>query len=297
MPGVDGVAYGVSTKTPPHSRGWAFDAIRRVLDGRRMVPPQQFPFRWGGVMVESEGDWLGEGKLRGTFRPTVSAQRATKTLVLTSLMPGRSPEELATRIKKVQAVSSFNQVNLGWENDIETFVVSFRRGTDYDEACAAVCEQLYASATYNFMYILRRKGDDFTPMQTGVEPFLQDWVAWRSAFVTKVALHREAKLHAKIRRTELFIRLIDNRDAYFKALKTGTDRDDLRRRVRTVLKCDAEEADTVLASAQSRLSSIDKPTLLAEVKATRVKADVERGVAKAPQDRLILNAREAFAAA
>jgi len=297
MPGVEGVAYGVSTKTPPHSRGWVFDALRRTVDGRGLVAPKQFPFRWGGVMVDSEGDWLGEGKLRGTFRPTVSAQRDSRTLVLTSLVPGRSVDELATRIKKVPEVVSFNQVNLGWDGDIETFVTSFRRGTDYDAACAAVCDQLYSTASYNFMYILRRGDGDFTPMQTGVEPFLQDWVQWRSSFVAKVARYREGKLLAKARRAELFVKLIDNRDAYFKALKAARTLDGLHADVRRILKCSLDDAKTVLAAAQQRLSSLDKSSLLREVAEAKRAAKVEADVVKSPQNRLLENARASLAAA
>ncbi len=296
LSGSEGIAYGVSLSCPPHKPAWIKDAIQRVLDNRKLAAPSQFDYRWGGVVTKTEGDWLGEGALKVQCRPTLLLEREHHRIILTSLIPKKSLDVLENDVKSVEGVIGFNQVNLERSGAHVTFLISIHKSANFNDVFAALKPKLTGSASYRFIYVLR-KGEGFVPVQSGIEAYLQSWVKWRKGHVAKVATHRKNRFENDLRKNDLFLRLIDRRDAYFKQLKAATNREDLVRRVQKTLTCSAEEATVVLASAQSKLSSLDKASLLKEIATLRGKIKIEDQVQKEPNARLTQNVQDALEAA
>jgi DNA gyrase/topoisomerase IV subunit A len=284
---------GASGNIPPCEPKWVLDAIAATIEGKPIKLPTEFAYRWGGKLVSLEKTWVKNGSGSAVFRPTVRIDNDRKAIVITSLSPQLNIDTLTTYLEnKVESFGGI--VSAPSAEELVSISIMLRRGHSFDDLKKAVASRIKTRSNFAFICIEQIDGDNgevgFQPHQIGPAQFLKQWVEWRSGIVVGAAKNRIKNLEADNKRQQLMIRVIEHRKQLLVALEQAKDKNDLKRRVRVVLKCSDEEADIVLAVQFHRLASLELKGIRQRITDNNRSIKENAGIARNPSARLVTDA-------
>lgn len=287
-------SFGVAARgeIPPCEPDWVVDAVSAILAGKVPKTPKDFAYRWGGKLVSLEDEWMKTGSGSATFRPIVRVDEARKTLTLVSLAPRLNVDSLLSNLENVPSFGGSCSEPSGKE--LVSITILTKRGGDFAELKAALRKLIHTKLHYTFLYIDQYTGAHgevaFRPFVTSPVDFLQKWVKWRTSIVVGAAKHRISNLEKDSNRQRLMIRVIEHRKQLLVALERAKNKQDLAGRVKTILKCTADEAETVLQVQFHRLASMELSGLRARIADNTKKIAENAKIVKTPGPRLVADA-------
>ena len=268
MNGSTGIAVGMTTNIPPHNLGELIDAVTLVIDNPlasldeiiKVIPGPDFPT--GGAIVGREGceSYLRTGrgivKVRGTVH-VEELKQGKEQIVITEIPYNVNRSTLVQKIAElVQSKTIEGISDLRDESDTQTRIcIELKRG----EVPRPVVNLLYkhtqleASFGVIMLALVNRR-----PREMNIKEMIEQYIDHRRDVVFRRTQFRKDKAEARAHILEGLKIALDNLDDFVRTIRSSSNRDEAKTRLRSKYPLSERQADAILDMRLYQLTGLER---------------------------------------
>ena len=276
--GTDGIAVGMATKMPPHNLREIVAAAIRLLtrantsDKRlsEIVVGPDFPtgaIIWGREGIESAYS-KGRGRIIVRARAHVEqGARGKPSLVITELPYQVSKQRVIENIAQLARKGQLDGLtDLRDESDRDgvRIVLELKRDTSPRKLLEKLFKKTQLQTTFGVISLALVDG---VPRQLNLREALSVWIEHRLEVVIRRARFNLAKAEDRAHTLVGLQKALDDIDRVVTIIRSSRTVETAAKKLRTVLRITAKQADAILAMRLSRLTSLESRKLREELEA------------------------------